>query len=187
MILTNKDQSREARIVLGLIVFFLAHNLFESYFFYNGLTWAGLGSSYLHYHLIGALFLIYTYRILKQTLNVRSWIPVLVIYSFLRVLFLLTLDENVLEQPDRFPDQLFLLLIDYFISILINISFLLVAFQNMRKIQFAVKLDAREQLNVNWLKSLLILSIGTYLAILISGVVSLFDEEQWLFYEKIET
>lgn len=187
LILTNKDQSRKSRIVLGLIVLLIAHNLLESYFFYNDLSWAGLGSSYLHYHLIGPLFLLYTQQITKRSINVYSWVVVLVIFTVLRLMFLPLLDENILAEPDYFPDEIFLLLVDYFISILLNIAFLLIAFQSIRGIRFAVKLDAKEQLNFNWLKSLLVLSIGTYLIILISGVLSVIDEEQWLFYEKIET
>lgn len=187
LILSNKNQNTAARLTLCAIVFLNAHNLFESYLYYNNQEWPGLGLSYVHYHLIGFLFLLYT-RLLFR-LNTPRWPVVVAVigYTLLRLLFLLSLNEEILDRPDDFPWQSLILLLDYFCAILFNVILLVLAFKEIIQVKLAVQLSNREQLNFNWLKSLLILAIGTYLVMGITGVVSIFDEGQWLFYEKIES
>ncbi len=187
LILLSKNQSKAARVTLSVIVFLNAHNLFESYLYYNDLNWPTLGLSYVHYHLTGPLFLLYTFLIFKWPIKQRYWFWIMGLYTLLRFGLLIQLDEDILDRQDDFPVQMMGLLTDYFISILINLIPLVIAFVRIQRIKFVVKLDAREQLNFNWLKSLLVLLIGTYLAILAGGIISLFDGEQWKFYEKIES
>ena len=186
LILSSKQQNRAARITLSVIIFLNAHNLFESYLYYNDFQWPGLGLSYTHYHLVGTLFLLYTHLIFKWAIPRWPWIA-LGAYTLIRFVLLIQLEEDLLERPDDFPLQMVSLLFDYFLSILLNILLLSMALMRVLRIKLAVQLNPREQLNFNWLKSLLILSIVTYVVIWVGGVISLFDGDQWLFYEKVES
>ena len=186
LIVSNRNQNKRARFVLALIVLFNVHSLLESYLFYNNLSWPGLGLSYLHYHLIGVLFLLYTHFLFRIDIQVRNWILGIVTITLLRIVFLSTINEDVLESATTFTADVIILSVDNILSILLNIWLLVLSFLKIRKIHFAVKLTAGEQVNYQWVKSLLAISIGLYLLILVSNMISLFDEE-WLIYFKIES
>ncbi|MDN5202735.1 helix-turn-helix domain-containing protein [Fulvivirgaceae bacterium BMA10] len=189
LILTSNGKNRTAKITLAVIVFMNVHNLFESYLFYNDLNWPGfgLGLSYLHYHLIGALFLLYTYLQFKIDLNLKLWGLVLGLYTLLRFAVLMSIDYKNLESAVDLTPELWGLIIDYFISVALNIVLLFLAFRKIQQLKFVVELTGKEQLNLKFLKSLLVISIAIYLAVLINSVISIFDEEKWLIYEKVES
>ncbi len=187
VVFTSKVQGKSARAILGLIVLFNAHNLMESYFIYNDISWPGLGLSYFHYHLIGPLFLLYAHTVFKIPIGRKFWVFTFAIYTVVRVIFISLLPADILSKPDDYPLQFMVLLLDYYVAILFNIGMLLLSFLLIQRVRLAVQLDSREKLNFSWLKSLILLAIGTYIAIWISGVVSFFDGEQWLFYEKLES
>ena len=186
LVLTNKNQKRNARWTLAVIVFLNAHNLLESYLFYNNINWPGLGLSYLHYHLIGALFLLYTYFLFRIEINLKRWIGVLIAFTLFRLLLLAPVGDDVLETTTSFSIGIISLTIDAFLSILLNIGLLTFAFLKIREAHFTVDLTPHEQVNYKWLKNLLIISIGLYAFIFVSNILSLFDED-WLIYFKIES
>ncbi len=185
LILLSKNQNRRARFALSIIAFLNVHSLFESYLFYNDLSWPGLGLSYLHYHLVGALFLLYTYFLFQIEINVKLWIGVIIGFTVLRLVLLAPIEEDVLEATTYTPEILSLS-IDNILSIILNVGLLVLAFIKIQKFHFVVELTASDQINYKWLKSLLIVSIGLYIIILVSNIISLFDEE-WLIYFKIES
>jgi AraC-like DNA-binding protein len=187
LILSNKVQNKAAKITLSTIVLMSAHNLFESYLYYNGLTWPGLGLSYLHYHLIGPLFLLYTYFLFKIEINLKLWAFVLIAYTLLRLAVLEPIDDDILDNTTRITPELVGLLVDNILALLLNILLLLLAYLKIRKVRFAVNLTSQEQLNFNWLKSLLIIAIILYFAMLISAIVSVFDDNEGMVYLKIES
>ncbi|MEP1095862.1 MAG: helix-turn-helix domain-containing protein [Cyclobacteriaceae bacterium] len=186
LILFNKNQNKKARLTLGLIVFLNVHSLFEAYLFYNNLSWPGLGLSYLHYHLIGALFLLYTYFLFRIEVNLKVWIGVIIGYTLIRLAILAPIEDDILETATSFTPEVLGLTIDNLLSIFLNIGLLILAFLKIQKVHFAVQLTPREVVNYKWLKSLLIISIGLYIAILVSNISSIFDED-WLIYFKIES
>ena len=181
----NKNQGKSARITLCFIALLNAHSLIESYLFYDGFTWSWLGSSYLHYHLTGILFYLYAHFLLKIDIKIGRWLIFMIIITSTRLIVLDTIDEDVMDTL-TFTLQVITLTIDNFISIVLNITMLLLAFRKIRSQHFVVELSKAERLNYRWLKSLLIISIGVYLAVLISNTFSLMDEE-WLIYFKIES
>ncbi len=172
---------------MSLIVFLNAHNLFESYFYYNDVTWEGLGLSYLHYHLIGALFLLYTYFLFRIKVNLKFWIAVIIVFTVARLIVLEPIDDDILDTATSFTPELLSLIADNFLSIFLNISLLLLAFLKIRRVSFVVNLTNAEKISYQWLKRLLLISIVLYIAIFISSFVSIFDEEEWLIYFKIES
>lgn len=184
-ILFNKNQNKRARFTLGLIVLLNVHNLFESYLYYNNLNWPGLGLSYLHYHLIGVLFLLYTYFLFRVEVNLKLWLGLIAGYTLIRIAILIPIEEDVFESTTLTP-EIIGLSVDNLISILLNIALLAIAYSKIQNIHFAIKLTQTEQVNYRWLKSLLVVSIGLYVAILISNFISYFDED-WLLYFKIES
>lgn len=187
LILSSKQKNKAPRIVLSLIVFMSAHNLVESYLYYHGFDSAWLGVSYLHYHLIGALFLLYTHLLFRIEFNLKLWIGVLIGFTLIRLAVLEPVEEDTFENITDFTPEAIALIVDYTLSQLLNIALLTLAFLKIRKLRFVVELSKKEVLNLRWLKTLLIISIGIYIAILASGVVSLFDGERWLLYFKIES
>ncbi len=111
---------------------------------------------------------------------------VIVVYTLIRFIILAPIDEDVLETATSYTPDVIRLSVDNLLSILLNMGLLILAFLKIRKVHFAVELTPPEQVNYKWLKSLLVISIGLYIAILISNISSLFDEE-WLIYLKIES
>ncbi|MEM8567525.1 MAG: helix-turn-helix domain-containing protein [Bacteroidota bacterium] len=186
LVVTNKNQNRSARFTLGVIVLLNVHNLLESYLFYNDMSWPGLGLSYLHYHLIGALFLLYTYFLFRIDVNLKLWLGVLLFYTLIRLAILAPIEDDIFETATSFTPEIVGLVIDSFLSILLNIGLLILSLLKINKVQFAVNLRKVEQVNYNWLKTLLFIAICLYIAIFISNLTSLFDDE-WLIYFKVES
>lgn len=185
LIIFRSRQNIKARWTLGIITILNAHSLIESYLYYNGYDEPWLGLSYLHYHLIGFLFLIYSFFLFRISTRIRVWIGVVLIFSVCRLLVLDTVTEDVLEATN-FTPQILALTLDNLLSILLNAGLLVLAYIKIRKVKFTVDLSRTEQINYNWLKSLLMLSIVLYIAILLLNVISVFDEE-WLIYFKMES
>ncbi len=185
-VIVSKQQSKSARITLALIVFLNAHNLIDSYLYYSDVEWSLGELSYLHYHLIGPLFLLYAYRVFRIELRVRLWVGIVLLMTLLRLVLLAPVSDDVLEVATTYTPDLIRVVIDNLLSILLNLGLLTLAFSKISHMTFVVSLSGSEKLNYRWLKTLLGLSIILYIAILISSVVSLFDEE-WLIYFKIES
>lgn len=186
VIVSNKNQNKRARFVLALIVLFNVHSLFESFLFYNGLSWPGLGLSYLHYHLIGPLFLWYAYITFRIDININLWIIVVAVFTMARIIMLDTINEDILETATSFTPEVITLSVDNVLSLILNIWMLSVAFTKIRKIHFAVKLTTKELINYQWVKSLLAITVGLYGLIFVLNTISMLDEE-WLIYFKLES
>lgn len=180
--------NKGAKITLSVIVLLNAHNLIDYYLFFHKYDWSGLGLAYLHYHLVGALFLLYTYYLFKVEINLKLWGSVIVAYTLLRWAVLLPFEVDFSEDySSAITSEDIGWMIDYLISILLNIVLLFFAFLKINKLKFAVDLNAKERLNYLWLKNLLIIAIVIYLAVLLNNIITLFDLEKWLFYGKIES
>jgi len=186
LVLTNKNQNKKAKWTLGTIVFLNIHSLFEAYLFYNDISWPGLGLSYLHYHVTGALFLLYTYFLFRIEINLKLWLGVLLAFSLFRLAILTPLEDDILETATSFTPQIIGLVIDALLSVLLNIGLLALTFIKIQEARFAVVLTSAEQISYKWLKTLLVIAIGLYVAILLSNIISLFDRG-WLIYFKIES
>lgn len=186
LILFRNNQNIQARITLGILVILNIHNLLESYFYYNDYNWSWLGISYLHYHLTGALFLLYTYCLFRIKVNLKFWIGLLIGFTLIRLVLLSFVEEDILESANTFSPDVIGLTIDGFLSVIINLYFLILTYLKIKNLQFAVDLNPAERISYSWLKSLLIISIFLFGLIFINNIFSLFDNE-WLIYFKVES
>lgn len=177
---------RKVKITLILILALNIHSLLESYLYYNGYEWPWMGISYLHYHLIGALFLLCTNFLFKIRFSYKLWGIVLIAYTLLRSAVLLSIEEDVSVAKSYTPEVI-IYTIDYLLTICINLTLLYVALRQIMKVKFAVELNPQEQVNYSWLKRLLVISIGIYASILLIETIAFFDPFNWIFYDKIET
>lgn len=171
---------------MGLIVLLNTHSLFESYFFYNGWEWSILGLSYLHYHLIGFLFLVYSHYLFRIEVQLKPWSALIIGFTLFRLVALSYIEEDTLDMAISFTPEVIWLTIDNLLSILLNLGLLLVAYSRIRNVQFAVTPNAQERTNYTWVKSLLLMSVVLYMMVFVLNVISVFDEE-WLIYFKIES
>lgn len=184
-------KNRAAKITLLIIVLLNVHNLLDSYLYYNqDIGWSGFGISYLHYHLIGALFLLYTYYLFKIEVNFKLWGGVIILYTLIRWMVLIPDDgssmEDILSSND-FTIETVVFTVDYAISLLLNIVLLILAYLRVKNLKFSVKLNQAEKIGYLWLKNLLIIAIVIYIAILLTSIVSLFNDDKWLTFMKLET
>ena len=185
-VLLNKTQQKKARWVLCLIVLLNAHNLFESYIFYQGWSWPSLGLSYLHYHLIGYLFLVYGHFLFRIEARLRGWTAFIIGFTLFRLMALSFIEEDTLETATSFTPEVIWLTLDNLLSILLNLGLLMLAYTKIRQVHFAIATNPQEQANYSWVKSLLLISIVLYVAVFLLNVISTLDEE-WLIYFKIES
>lgn len=190
MILVNKGSLKNngpARITLSAIVLLMVHSQLDAYFYFAGFTSEYIGISYLHHHLIGGLFLIYTYQLFKIKINLKLWGAVLIGFTLLRIAVLLPVDPDTLEETDTISPVEYVLILDAFVSNMLNIVGLGLAFLKIRGLKFAVQLDGGERMAYLWLKNLLLISTFIYLLLMVSMIISLMDYEEYLFYWKIES
>ena len=184
-------KNKAAKITLVIIVLLNVHNLLDSYLYYNpDIGWSSYGISYLHYHLIGALFLLYTYYLFKIEINFRLWGGVIILYTLLRWMVLIPDDglsmEDILSSND-FTVEAVIFTVDYTISLLLNIVLLMLAYLRIKNLKFSVKLNPAEKVGYLWLKNLLIIAIVIYITILLTSIISLFNDDKWLTFMKLET
>jgi len=177
----------KAKRVLIIILFLITHNLVDAYFNYHGYensAWSGL--SYLHYHLIGYLILLYTTYLLKLEKVSRLFTYSMIAYSALRIIAIIFIfaENDTLATTMENGDFLFL---DFFLALFINIVPLVRLYFKVKNIRFAVELNSKTKLEFIWLKYLIITSIIVYLAILQSSIISMFNEKEWFLFMKIES
>lgn len=181
--------NRSAWITLIMIVVLAIHNQTDAWLYYNGFS-AGnwVGASFLHYHLMGGLFLFFTHRLVGISFNARFWSFVFVAYTILRIAVLLPADaaayENYSENISWTDVGLFL---DNLISNGLNIATLILAHLQVKKLHFSVKLDEKQRLNYLWLKNLLLLLVVIYTAVVMNTLLSLIYPDNWLTFWKLES
>ncbi|TKG89227.1 AraC family transcriptional regulator [Puteibacter caeruleilacunae] len=189
-IVTNKNihaNNRKAKSILVLIILLLTHNLIDSYYSYNNfetMFWSGY--SYLHYHLVGYLILLYTSSLLKLTKVLKGFHFFIIMVTIVRFVALSMLidGEDSFKQLATTSD---ILILDYLIALFSNIIPLIRLYFKLRKMKFAVKLVGKSKTEFIWLRNIIGLSILIYLAIFQSNIVSVFWEKEWFFFMKIES
>lgn len=192
LILANRGALRNnkaAWITLIVIVLLSIHNQVDAWLYYNGYGDSDLlGTSFLHYHLMGGLFLFFTYRLVNIPLNLRFWLILLGGYTIFRVLVLIPGDTAAFE---NYSDDIGWtdvgLFIDALVSNGLNIATLLVARSRVKNLHFSVQLDDKQQLNYLWLKNLLFLLVLIYVAVLVNTFLSLAYPDDWLTFWKLES
>ena len=185
------SKNKAAKITLVAIVLLNVHNLLDSWAYYHQNTeWFGFGASYLHYHLIGALFLLYTYYLFKIEVDFKFWGSAIILYTILRWMVMIPSEGSNTEKilsTNEITLESIVFTVDYAISLLLNIVLLILAYLRIRNLKFSVQLNQAERISYLWLKNLLIVAIVIYIAILQSSIISLFNEEEWMFYLKLES
>lgn len=192
MVLTNRGvlrNNRSAWFTLIMIVVFAIHNQVDGWLYYNGFgsdIW--VGTSFLHYHLMGGLFLFFTYKLVGISVNLRFWLFLLGGYTVIRVLFLIPADAAAYENYSENISWTDVgLIIDNLISNGLNIATLLIAHLRVKRLHFSVQLNKQQQLDYLWLKNLLLLLVIIYMAVVINTFVSLIYPDDWLTFWKLES
>ncbi len=183
--------NKAAKFTLVTIVLLNVHNLLDAWYYYNqDAEWIGSGTSYLHYHLIGVLLLLYTYFLFKIAVNLKLWGTVIVLYTLIRWAVLIPYDGNEIEEmlrTNKVTANVLAFTIDYYVSLLLNIFLILLTHLKIKHLKFSVKLDKAEQVSYLWLKNLLIIASVVYLVILLNSIISMFNERQWMFFMQLES
>lgn len=181
-------QNKPASFILMAIVLLAIHSQVDAYLYYNGWegTWVGL--SWLHYHLMGGLFLFFTRYLLGVSINARFWILLLAGFTVVRVLFLIPEDPAVYENySDEFGWTDFGLILDNFASNGLNIAALYLAFQKIKNLQFAIKPEGKDRVSYLWLRGILAFQIRLYVVLVLLTVLSFLFAEYWLTFWKVES
>lgn len=170
----SHGKNKKAKITLGVIVLLNVLILIDSFIYFSGIKdWEWSGFSYLYNHLIGALFLWYAYYLFKIKVNIKLWAIVLTAYTLLRWLIVIPIILEAYETEGLQDVGDIGFAIDYYISVLLNIVLLILAFQKIRNQNFSVELKKQERINYKWLKNLLIGAIVLYVFILIDSFLVL--------------
>ena len=117
------------------------------------------------------------------------WGSILIIYTLIRFFILIPADRAETElilSSDEISIEAIVFSIDYFLSLLLNISMLLLAYREIKNLHFSVQLNRQEQVQFLWLKSLLLLTIFMYAILFCISIVSIFDYKAWLLYVQLE-
>ncbi len=179
-------RNKTSRFILLLIILFNTYYQLDSYLFFNGydqLSW--LGISYTYYHLLGALVYLFTCSLFNLNSKLRFWLVVLSAYTIIRILFLINMPDDI-EILDEDSLNALLLMIDYLISIVVNIIFLFLAFFKLRKMKFAVQLTQIETIHYKWMYRLIIISIIMFIAIIQSDLISYYNDIPLILQFKID-
>lgn len=182
-------QNKGAKITLSSIIFLNVLLLTESFLFSNNLVeWKDLGLSYLTYHFFGPLFFLYTYYLLKLEFNIKIWSFAILAYTVLRIAVLLPYSTEFTDDHNaELTTDDIVWIVDYFLSILLNIIFLVLSYLQLKKSVFLVRLGAQEKLNYVWLKNLVIAAIIAYVAIFQNVLVGFFNRDELSFHLSIDS
>ena len=184
---TIQANNRKAKRILILINVLIIHNLIDAYFNFNGYEnsdWFSI--SYLHFHLIGFLILLYTKTLLKLGKIPKILTYGVVMITFARI-FILVTDIDYYDTLEETFIHNEILVIDYFLALFMNIIPLVWVFFKLRDLKFAIQLSANNKLEFSWIRNLVGIMIIVYLAILQSSIISLFSEKDLLLYMKIDS
>ena len=190
LIITNKTgqfKNRSTKFFLAAIIFLNAHLQLDSYLYFTVNFKNNLfGYSFFFYHLNGLFFYLYTLALFKRDIKLKWWGILLIIYTLARI-YPISYDLSNEDFSEPLSTIEIFSLLDYYISILLNLTFLLVAYFHIKKIKFAVELTRIEQNQYKWIKGLLIVTLLIYLATFQSSIMLFFQDSEWLTYMKVET
>ena len=181
--------NKRARLLLSVIVLLIVHTQLDAYAY----TTAGVehwytGLSYVHFHLVGGLFLLFANLLFGLGLNVRKWVAGLTAVTLLRLVALAPTDLSYFDNSaTEFTWQHYSVLMDAVLAYGLNIACLVLAYRKINNLRLAVALDAGQQQTYRWLKSLLAICVGIYGVVFASMAVGVVLYEHWLFYWKLET
>lgn len=182
------SNNQPARITLIVIILLVIHAQLDAYLYYNGNNYAWVGLSFLHYPFMGGLFLFFTSQLAKLSINLRPWLVALVMYSVLRILFLIPEDSAAYENYSNEIGWTDLgIAFDNFVSNALNIAGLFMAFIKLKRMDFVVKPSDSDLLNIRLLRGLLVFQIGLYVSLVLITLISFFFAEHWLLLWKVET
>ncbi|BDD09377.1 hypothetical protein FUAX_18090 [Fulvitalea axinellae] len=167
-----------AKTVLIIILLMNIHYLIDTFLFYNGYLEPFMGLSYLHSHLIGPLFLLYTYLISSSRIKIKNWIIGLSAYSVLKFFIAYKIGLHIVESehnPDgseiiHYLTHQFPIMADYVITVALNITCLTLAYLKIKSLTKSIHLNGVEKLNYNWLQKTTLFLIALYSLLLISAI-----------------
>ena len=190
LVLTNKSgqfKNRKTKYLLAAIIFLNTHLQLDSFLYFTDNYRISLfGYSFFFYHLNGLLFYLYTLVLFKNEIKLRWWGFLIIVYTLART-YPISYDLSNEDYAEPLNMVEIISILDYYISILLNLTFLLVAYIQIKKINFAVELTRVEQNHYKWIKGLLIVTLLIYLATFQSSILLFLQESEWLTYMKVET
>lgn len=180
-------QNKLAKTFLVVIILLNIYEQTDSLFVYNKLSLLQ-ETSYLFYHLHGFLFFMFINALLKNNKFIKKSVILMGSYTIIRAIVIIILDETInWENYEETLTEIYMIWLDAYISIILNICFLVWSYKILHKMKFAVNLTNNELQNVTWLKRLLVLSIIIYIAIVQHNIVSDMKSMDGLKQAKIES
>ena len=180
------------RLILLTLVFLYTFIAFDYYLVISteGTT-SYFGISDTFTHLTGFLFYYFIIRFTKNTIQLKKWIAILVIYTLLRwVLFIPVLKYNDVKAFIAFSEQsdyIDLLYLEYIITSLINIVCSVLAFIKLRQTPTVVDFNEKQIVQYKWLQLVLVGFIALLTGIFINNMTGDFSLEGYTFSLKIDT
>lgn len=183
----NFVKNRLAKIILVGIVLLNIVSQLDRYLYFNDVLSDIAGITYLFSHLYGFLFFLYICAL--QNVKIKRWAMVAFLYTILRIILVLIVDENIDYSKETISSSYSLLVIwaDYYISVLLNIGFLVAAYHGLKRINFMVKLNDNNKTSILWFKRFLLISVLTYMAIGLLSIIADFEEIPLVKQDRIES
>ncbi len=191
VLFSNKSalgSNKPAWRTLILIILLAIHTQVDAYLYFTGVDYGWVGLSFLHFPLMGGLFLLFASQLTRIQVNLKLWGLMLAIYTVIRVLILIPEDTTAYENySDEISWTDIGIMFDSLVSNALNIAGLALAFIKIKRLDFVVKPNPKEELNLKLLSGLLVLQMGLYVASVGINITTFFYADQWLIFWKIES
>ncbi|EAR12926.1 DNA binding protein [Polaribacter irgensii 23-P] len=149
------------------------------------------GVTYLFYHFTGLLFYYFIILYTKSELHLKKWMPIVGVYTLLRILVFLPFDHN--QNLQDFVAALetsnygILVFVENSVVSAVNIILMCLAYKKLKKAPFQVKLNESQKNLYKWIKIIMIAIIFLQIIVFITTILGSLDSGAFDFYLKIET
>ena len=149
------------------------------------------GVTYIFYHLIGVLFYYFISLFTKHEIRLRKWIPVIVVYTLIRILVFLPFDhlQNLSEFVESLDTSSYgvFVLFEYLFVSFINIILMLLALVRLKSTPLVIELNESQKTHYKWIKTIAISIIVMQIVVFFTTLLGSSDIPNFNSYLQFET
>jgi len=194
-ILFNKfglGKNKKIRYVLASLLFIYVLTAIDySLSITNQMPATYSGVTYFFYHFTGLLFYYFIALYTKSEINIKKWLPIVVVYTILRVLVFLPFDHN--QNLQEFVAALetsnygIIVFVENIVVSAINIALLFLAYKKLKRAPLQIELNESQANLYKWIKIIVVAIILVQIVVFTTTILGSLDIGDFNFYLKFET
>ncbi len=185
-------KNKKIRYVLSSLLFIYVITSLDYYLTINNqISAAYSGITYFFYHFTGLLFYYFIALYTKTEINLKKWLPIVVVYTLLRILVFLPFDhfQNLLDFVAALETSNYglLVLVEYILVSIINTVLMFFAYKKLKYVPLIMELSKSQKINYKWIKIIMVAIVLLQIVVFVNTILGSLDIGNFNYYLKFET